>query len=534
MGTSISCQRNRILIIFTLFIISFLVVSPANATLSVSNIKLLTDAAPGDVITYPVTVSSDAGDSPIDVYVDVMGFGQSLDMAYTPLSPAQDISPYSARPFIHLNKASVRLSPGTSEDITATITIPKDAGGGGRYAMLYVHTGSDASTNVQSYSIAYAIPVMITITGHPEQEKGTIAEISAVTFQQGGPVYIQTMLQNTGNHHYYNTVNTVRVLDQSGKAVTDVTLPPTLFAIIPTANVQYSAGLKKNLTPGSYTIVSTVTLEGGAVLDEKRSPVTIGESGLLLSQAETTPATLSNASSSSRGMEPGTMTANEQGSSISLPPSGSQDQGVNIAFSGESQPNTGGSVSDFGVNIGESMQFPEQTWERNSITLTPKTTGQLESSNKQISISIPEGSVIGNVDLTVQPVSRTQLSGPPSNFRLAGTLFRVEGLAGLLAKDATITITYSQADRDAAAGDPSRLVLARWDESDGKWTLMPTTVDLNAGTLTVTTNHLSTWAVMAQSGPVPVRTTYVPGPDPGMVCGMLAVFIVITGTRSKK
>jgi hypothetical protein len=534
MEPSISCYKNGTLIIVALFIVSSLVFSPVSAGLSVQNIKLLTDAAPGDVITYPVTISIDAGDSPTDVFIDAMGFGQSLDMAYTPLSASEDVSQYSARPFIRLNKNSVRLAPGTSEDIMATITLPKDARGGGRYAMLYVHTGSGSSTNVQSYSIAYAIPVMITITGYPVQEKGSIAGISAAGFQPGDPIAILTTLQNTGNHHYYNTVNAVRVLDQSGKAVTDVTLSPTLFAIIPASTVQYSAGLKKTLTPGSYTVISTVTVEGGAVLDEKRSSVTIGESGLPLSPVETTPATTSDASSSSLAGATGNVTANEQGSSIPLSPSTSQDQGVNIPFSGASQPDSGGSVSDFGVNIGGSQQLPEQSWEKSSITLTPKNTGQLESSNKQISITIAEGSVIGTVDMTVQPVSRTQLSPPPSNFRLAGTTFRVEGLAGLLAKDATITIKYTQADRDAAGGDPSRLVLARWDESSAQWTLLPTTVDTIAGTLTATTNHLSTWAVMAQSGPVAVRTTYVPGPDPGIVCGMLAIFVVITGIRSKK
>ena len=43
------------------------------------------------------------------------------------------------------------------------------------------------------------------------------------------------------------------------------------------------------------------------------------------------------------------------------------------------------------------------------------------------------------------------------------TAFSVDGLTGLLAEDATVTVKYSQEDLDAAAGNPSKLVFARFD-----------------------------------------------------------------------
>lgn len=68
-----------------------------------------------------------------------------------------------------------------------------------------------------------------------------------------------------------------------------------------------------------------------------------------------------------------------------------------------------------------------------------------------------------------------------------------------LSQPSTITVRYSDADVAAAGGDPKNLVLAYWDETAGRWKVLKTTVDTANMTLSASTTHLSTWAVLAKS-----------------------------------
>jgi len=51
----------------------------------------------------------------------------------------------------------------------------------------------------------------------------------------------------------------------------------------------------------------------------------------------------------------------------------------------------------------------------------------------------------------------------------------------------------------AAGGDPKNLVLAYWDEAAGEWKALKTSVDTANMTLSTSTTHLSTWAVLAKT-----------------------------------
>ena len=68
-----------------------------------------------------------------------------------------------------------------------------------------------------------------------------------------------------------------------------------------------------------------------------------------------------------------------------------------------------------------------------------------------------------------------------------------------LSQPSVITVKYSEADLAAAGGDPNKLVLAYWDEAAGEWKPLETTVDTDDMTLSVSTKHLSTWAVLAKT-----------------------------------
>ena len=68
----------------------------------------------------------------MDIAVEVVGFGSTLDGTAQVIEPAADNDSDSARSFITINKNTFQLQPGESQNI-ATISIPADVGNGGRY-----------------------------------------------------------------------------------------------------------------------------------------------------------------------------------------------------------------------------------------------------------------------------------------------------------------------------------------------------------------------------------------------------------------
>lgn len=175
-------------------------------------------------------------------------------------------------------------------------------------------------------------------------------------------------------------------------------------------------------------------------------------------------------------------------------------------------------------------------FQESSIKITPDNPATVAVPEGSITISFPQGSVFGETTVTVKPYTGT-LPDLPSGATPGTTAFAIDGLSGLLAKDATIKVKYSNADLDSAHGDASKLVLGRYDRSEGRWTLLPTSVDNNARTLTAVTNRFSVWAVIAtEKAPVSGQaatgsTTQSPGPEPLLVCGFIALVLLARSGR---
>jgi hypothetical protein len=130
------------------------------------------------------------------------------------------------------------------------------------------------------------------------------------------------------------------------------------------------------------------------------------------------------------------------------------------------------------------------------VALKPSSAATLNTDDGRIFINFPQGAVLGETTVSLRSFSPDQLPAAPNGYKAATTCFRVDGLTGLLTKDAKMTVKYSTADLEKAGGDPSKLQLARWDEASNQWTVLKTTVDKSAMTLTVNTNQFSLWAVM--------------------------------------
>lgn len=180
-------------------------------------------------------------------------------------------------------------------------------------------------------------------------------------------------------------------------------------------------------------------------------------------------------------------------------------------------------------------------FQQSSTKVTPDSPATLAVPEGTVRISFPQGAVIAETTVTVKPYTGT-LPDLPAGAHAGTTSFSVDGLSGLLAKDATVTVRYNQADLAAANGDASKLVLGRYDRGETHWTLLPTTVDKNAMTLTASTNRFSTWAVIAAPSPgqtSPSGTDQKPAatqsPAPGslLICGLISLILLARSARKK-
>jgi hypothetical protein len=129
----------------------------------------------------------------------------------------------------------------------------------------------------------------------------------------------------------------------------------------------------------------------------------------------------------------------------------------------------------------------------------------VETADKQVSTEFPSGAVPGAAMVTIGITTASGLSDVPGAFTMGDTCFVISALDETgneiitLSQPSTITVRYSEADVAAAGGDPNRLVLAYWDETAGKWKPLKTSVDAAKMTLSASTTHLSTWAVLGKT-----------------------------------
>jgi hypothetical protein len=400
--------------------IVILVLCPLPATaIKVGGSIYSASIAPGSSAVHTMNISTNPGDPPMDLTVDVLGLGQSLEQTNTGLTPEKDTSPYSARTFISVSPQTFHLEPGASQEVKATITVPQNAGTGGRYAMLTIH---NAPTGTGSTLIvtAISVPVVITLTGTTLTQTGAITNLTVADPIPGQPIKIITTLKNTGNFHYKLKTN-VSVTDTAGKVVASGGTDVSARSIVPPFTGEFETIIATPLKVGTYNITTTATREDGTVLDSKTIPYEI--------------------------------------------------KGTYVPPADEA-----------------------------TVTLTPKSPSVLQTTDGRFTINFPAGAVLSNASVTIKPFSKDNLPPAPQDAKLGATTFKIDGLTGLLSKDATVVVKYSSADLEAAGSDVSKLALARYDESDNKWTIVPTTVDRNALTLTATTNRFSIWAVVVTSG----------------------------------
>ncbi|RLC91045.1 MAG: hypothetical protein DRI39_10850 [Chloroflexi bacterium] len=138
-------------------------------------------------------------------------------------------------------------------------------------------------------------------------------------------------------------------------------------------------------------------------------------------------------------------------------------------------------------------------------SLSPDTATTVATSDGTVVLHFPQGAVVSDGQVSIMQGAPDGLPDAGNRFSAAGTWFTID-LAADLAPGATVTVTvkYGEAELEACGGRVGLLAISRYDEGAGQWFEMPTAVDPESMTLTVTTNRFSNWMVTVKT---PVSTS---------------------------
>jgi len=176
----------------------FALASPALAGgLTVSGAKIDALVSPANDYSYTMKVEN-TSDAPMDIGVEVKGYGTSSDSVFIALEPAEDNLPYTARELLAVSTDSFHLEPGDSQVITVTAKIPSAIGDGGRYAIIFIHTTPAKGVMVATIS-AVAARVLLTIDGSNLIHD---SELTSLDMKEAEPLEALVTVINKGNHHY--------------------------------------------------------------------------------------------------------------------------------------------------------------------------------------------------------------------------------------------------------------------------------------------------------------------------------------------
>ena len=147
----------------------------------------------------------------------------------------------------------------------------------------------------------------------------------------------------------------------------------------------------------------------------------------------------------------------------------------------------------------------------------------LQSADGSISITFPAGAAAIPVNLALNNYTAAQLPVAPTGFTLTGNCFQVNGLTGLLAKNATVSVKYTAADLSKANGKANLLVLMRWNAGTNQWVVDATKVNTKTMTLSANDNPMGIWAVAVGTPPTSSGINWI------IIGIIIAVVVIVVG-----
>lgn len=156
-------------------------------------------------------------------------------------------SKWSVTGWTKVSPSTFKLEGGAEQEVTATITVPKDAAGG-RYGSFVFAVDTAKTPNAASVSQEIASLFLLRVSG-PVNETVALTSFSAPSFQEFGPVPFSMSFQNNGNVHV-KPFGLISVTDMFGNKTADIVVRGA--NIFPEASRTISSELSKKFLFGQY------------------------------------------------------------------------------------------------------------------------------------------------------------------------------------------------------------------------------------------------------------------------------------------
>ena len=243
--------------------------------LTVYNGKIETSVNPGSNNTYNMEVAN-TSDAPMDIGVEVKGYGMSASQDFIALEPKDDANPYTAIPLLDVSPATFHLEPGKSQVITITSSIPAGIGNGGRYAIVYIHTAASGGGAVGVIS-AVAARVLLTVSGSKLETTSQITEVALAKTTTPAPAAAMVTVANNGNYHYKPSIQAT--LRNGNKVVAATAVAAPGWPIIPGFARQFKLDFagEAALPAGNYQVDVEVKDETGKLITKGTFPLELTE-----------------------------------------------------------------------------------------------------------------------------------------------------------------------------------------------------------------------------------------------------------------
>jgi len=239
--------------------------------LTVSGAKIDDSVKPGNDYSYTIGVQN-TSDAPMDIGVEVKGYGMSANQDFIVLEPKDDSNPYTARELLTVSPASFHLEPGASQPVTVTTKIPSGIGDGGRYAIVFIHTVPAGGGQVATIS-AVAARVLLTISGSKLDTTSQITEVSLAQNTSQEPAGVMVTVADNGNYHYEPALQATLRNGDKVVATTSVLAPG--WPIIPGYSRQYQLTFAGGtaIPAGKYDVDVEVKDESGNLITKGTFPL---------------------------------------------------------------------------------------------------------------------------------------------------------------------------------------------------------------------------------------------------------------------
>lgn len=175
--------------------------------------------------------------------------------------------PRDIRDWIHFSPETVSLPADSEASVTVTVTAPKNAAPGGRYASVVYEEETAPSTEKVTIVPRVASLLLVTVSG-PEKRSGTLKSFTTNTVAGGQPFSFGVTFANTGNIHLKPT-GTITLFDgetqlkgiakyldpQTNTTVVADAIPVNLAGgnVLPESERVFTVPWTEGVTAGSYT-----------------------------------------------------------------------------------------------------------------------------------------------------------------------------------------------------------------------------------------------------------------------------------------